>query len=169
MRILGIDPGTRLIGFGLLECSRQGSVLARDYKIVDAGVLRANLSLSLVQRVGAIHHSMYELVTQVKPNFCVIESAFMGANAQSALKLGQARGALIAAVSRCNVPIHEIAPTKVKKLMAGDGHSSKESVSEGVQRLLKVKIGKVPSDVTDAIAIALSYILSSSEFVKLNC
>ena len=168
MRILGIDPGSRVIGFGLLECSKSGSMIASQYKIMEAGVLRANLELPLVQRIGSIHQAMYDLTKQLKPNYCVIESAFMGVNAQSALKLGQARGALISAMSRCDVPIHEIAPTKVKKLMAGVGHGTKEQVSEGVQRLLKVTIPDVPSDVTDALAIALSFMLISGRSLRLR-
>ena len=160
LRILGIDPGTRLIGFGLLECARVVSIQSKDYRVIDAGVLRTDPKSSTFSRVGAIHQAMYELAIELKPTLCVIESAFFGCNPQSALKLGQARGALMAAMSRCAVPVKEIAPTKVKKIITGHGHGDKEAISLALKRLLKFQKGRLPFDVTDALAIALSYGIS---------
>lgn len=160
MRILGIDPGTRLIGFGVLDCARIVSLQTKDYKVVDAGVLRTDPKSSSFSRIGAIHQAMYEIAIELKPDLCVIESAFFGCNPQSALKLGQARGALMAAMSRCAVPVKEIAPTKVKKIITGNGHGDKEAISLAITRLLQFKRGRLPLDVTDALAIALSYGIS---------
>ena len=164
LRILGIDPGTRLIGFGLLECARVISIQSKDYKVLDAGVLRTDPKSCPLSRVGAIHEAMYELAVELKPNLCVIESAFFGCNPQSALKLGQARGALMSAMSRCAVPVKEIAPTKVKKIITGHGHGNKEDISIALSRLLKFKKGRLPFDVTDALAIALSYGISGEGY-----
>lgn len=136
------------------------SIQSKDYKVVDAGVLRTDPKSSTSSRLGAIHQAMYELAVELKPNLCVIESAFLGCNPQSALKLGQARGALIAAMSRCAIPVREIAPTKVKKIITGNGHGDKEEVSLALKHLLKFKKGRLPFDVTDALAIALSYGIS---------
>ena len=163
MRILGIDPGTRVVGFGLVQCRKSQSINPRDYSILDAGVVKADVKLSQASRLGAIHQEIFKLAEHWQPQLCVIEGAFFGRNARSALMLGQARGALIAAMARVNVPVEEIAPTKVKMVMTGRGQSEKLEVAKAVERLLRFQLGLLPFDVSDALAIALSFCLSRVE------
>lgn len=160
MKILGIDPGTRIVGFGLLECRKRYSVSPRDYRVKDAGVLKADPKLKALQRISVLHQAVYDLLNETNPDICVIESAFLGANPQSALKLGQARGAIISAFGRKSLPVAEITPTEVKKYVTGSGCSEKKNVADALFRLLNFDKGRLPYDVTDALAIAFSYPLS---------
>lgn len=151
--VLGIDPGSRIVGFGCLRSFGVGKS-----EIVDAGVIRVDTSLSQADRLGALHEAMYELVERLQPDLCVIERPFFGVNAASALKLGEARGALMSAVNRLGVAIAEITPAEVKRKIAGGGAADKEGVSRAVEMFLGFERGRMPFDVTDALAIALTHI-----------
>ncbi len=156
-RILGIDPGSRIVGFALLEKKRESSFNPRDFVIVDAGVLRADLKLSINERLGSLHNALNELVMELQPTICVFEKSFSGDNISTGIKLGLARGALMTAVMRCNVAIEEVSPTQVKKNIAGHGRTSKEDLSLALKALLGFERGLLPHDSTDAIAVALSF------------
>lgn len=158
-RILGIDPGTRVLGYGLLV-QGAGSFSLSGLKIAEAGVLRASPKLDALNRLGEIHEAVVGLLAELKPDVCVLEKAFFGINAQSALKLGEARGVLIAALARSQCSIVELTPTVVKKTICGHGHAPKELVCASIEKLLKFNRGKLPYDVTDALALALTYGLS---------
>jgi len=161
MRILGIDPGTRVVGFACIDngVAMQSARLRtpRDFRVLDAGVLRTEATSSLPDRLGALHETLYELADRWRPTVCVIEKAFYGANVASALKLGEARGALVSALRRCSIPVCEITPAEVKRMIAGNGAADKEQVSRAIELLLGFKRGKLPYDVTDALAIALTH------------
>ncbi len=157
MHILGIDPGSRIVGFASISSKVDNPYFLKDFKIEHVGVLRASLSESFVERIGALHLAMNELIEEIKPSVCVVESAFLGKNVQSALKLGQARGALMSAVARNNVRLIEVAPTFVKRTITGNGHAQKEEVSVALELLIGFKRGKLPFDASDALAIALAH------------
>ena len=156
-RILGIDPGSRVVGFALLEKKKETSFNPRDFIVADAGVLKADLTQSIILRLGALHQALHELVLELKPTICVFEKSFSGDNIATGIKLGLARGALMTAVMRCNVAIEEISPTEVKKNIAGHGRTSKEDLSFALKALLGFERGDLPFDATDAIAVALSF------------
>ncbi len=160
LRILGIDPGSRLVGFGLLASSRRDPLGPRDFRVIDAGVLRAPLSESIHVRLGLLHDTLFELLETLRPDVCVIERSFHGVNASTAIKLGEARGALLAAVSRHKIPVTEITPAEVKRTVAGGGAADKERVALAVSSLLGFQRGALPHDATDALAIALTHGLS---------
>lgn len=155
-RILGIDPGTRLVGFALLEAKKDRPMSPRDWLVVDAGVLRASPTFSVTERLSLIHESIFELMTELKPNQVAIERAFHGKNAASSIKLGEARGVLIAAARRYAVPIVEFSPAQIKKTVAGSGAATKEHIASALQSLLGFSRGGLPLDTTDAVAIALT-------------
>lgn len=156
-RILGIDPGTLLAGFALVETNKESPISPQDFRIIEAGVLRAQAHLQAWQRIGLMHSSMHELIQEFKPSVCVLENVYLAKNVQSALKLGQARGAFMSAASRCQVVVKEIASTTVKRIIAGKGHANKEQVSLALQSLLGFRKGTLPYDASDAVAIALAF------------
>jgi crossover junction endodeoxyribonuclease RuvC len=121
------------------------------------GVLKADLSLSFHSRIGKLHLALCQLIETTKPTIGVIEKAFLGPNVQSALKLGEARGALVSALTRFELPIFEVAATQVKNHITGKGHASKAQVALALKALLGTDWGKIPYDATDALAIALTF------------
>jgi crossover junction endodeoxyribonuclease RuvC len=159
-RIFGIDPGSRICGFALLTSKMVIPRSAKDFVVKECGVLRADIKLSFVERIGALHDSMYHLVRELSPTMCIIEDTFFGTNARSVIKLGQAKGALISAITRCQLEVKEITPAQVKKTIVGRGAADKEEISRAIEVLMGFKREKLPHDATDAIAIALTYGLS---------
>ncbi len=156
-RILGIDPGSRVVGFACLEALKDLPVGPKDFKVVAAGVIKPDVNDAMDERLGAIHQMLFELLGDVRPNVVAIEKAFGGVNISSALKLGEARGAIIAAVKRHALPVSEITPAQVKRLVAGSGAATKESVAAAMKALLGFDRGRFPMDVTDALAIAFCH------------
>ena len=167
-RILGIDPGSRIVGFGFLVARTERPLSPRDFRVADAGVLRAPLDLPIHARLGLLHATLFDLIGDLKPDVCVIEKAFCGANAATAIKLGEARGALLAAVSRHDVPVFEITPAEVKRIIAGGGAMRKEAVATAVEALLEFRRGDLPHDASDAVAIALTHGLNSATADRLG-
>ncbi len=161
MRIVGIDPGSRYVGFACIEAKKREPILPKDFKIIDVMTLKPDLNRSFNHRIGTLHTAVYELLVQYKPKVTVIEAAFFGINAQSALKLGQVRGAFISAVYRTKGKAAEISPNQVKKQITGNGHANKQQVSAALKHLLGFEQNHLSSDASDALAIALSYGLSS--------
>lgn len=157
MRILGIDPGSRVSGFSCIEARVPSPVLAKDFKVVDMGVVRLNAKFSHAVRITEMHSTLKTLLDEYRPQVCVIERAFCGENASSALKLGEIRGALISAVITHKVQLAEITPAQVKKIIVGNGRADKHSVAESLHQLFKINFSHFPHDATDALAIALSY------------
>lgn len=164
-RILGIDPGSKITGFCILAApySTQnglGMFQPSLIKVIDAGVIRPHYKLSHSERAGQLHNTLHQIVTEQRPHVCVIERAFTGINPNSALRLGETRGALISAVRRLNIDVEELSPTQIKKITTGQGHATKEQIARAMQTLLGFERGNLPFDVTDAMAIALSHALS---------
>ncbi|MCK5876570.1 MAG: crossover junction endodeoxyribonuclease RuvC [Candidatus Marithrix sp.] len=148
-RILGIDPGSRLTGFGIIDINRQNS------KYVTSGCIRIH-SESIPLRLKEIYTNLNQIIEQYKPDISAIEQVFMHRNAASALKLGQARGAAIVACVQNNLPVYEYAPTQIKQAVVGKGHADKIQVQHMVKVLLSLP--QTPqADAADALAVALCY------------
>lgn len=156
-RIMGIDPGTLVAGFAVVEAKTSSPMNPRDFHIVEAGVVRTPKHLSSWERIGLMHQSMHELLVEFQPKLCVLENVFFGKNVLSAITLGQARGAFISAACRSSIPVHEIASTTVKKIISGNGHAGKKEVLFALQTLIGFQKGNLPYDASDALAIALSF------------
>ncbi len=159
IRILGVDPGSRITGFGILQFPR-GTVSLRTIQVIAVGTLRSKSTLSSSERTGYLHEALYQLASQFQPQICVLEKAFTGINPHSALRLGETRGALIAAVRRLSIRVEELTPTQVKKTITGQGHATKEQIALALKYLLSFDRGELPADASDAVAIGLSYGLS---------
>lgn len=148
-RILGIDPGSRITGFGIVEC-----VDGRT-RYVESGCIRVGGG-DFVGRLKAIFDGLSEVVETYAPTEVAIERVFMHRNPDSALKLGQARGAAICAVMTEDMPVHEYAPTEIKQAIAGKGNASKVQIQHMVKVLLNLP-GTPQEDAADALAAALCH------------
>jgi crossover junction endodeoxyribonuclease RuvC len=150
-RILGIDPGSRLMGFGIIEKKHGCEPIC-----LTGGCLRL-LDKSLPVRLGVLFSHVKELVEAYQPTELAIEQVFVHKNAQSALKLGQARGAAIAAVMSANLPVYEYAARQIKQAVVGRGGADKAQIQHMIQILLKLQI-RPQADAADALAVALCHL-----------
>ena len=150
--ILGIDPGTNLLGFGIVRVDE-----ASRPNYVDMGVLDLRRMPDPYQKLEIIFEKVGALCELHHPDDMAIESPFYGRNAQVIFKLGRAQGAaMIAAISR-DIPVFEYAPRKAKMAVCGNGDASKEQVSMMVQKTLGISIGEKYLDATDALALAMCH------------
>ena len=149
MRILGIDPGSRLTGYGIIDDTSSG------FKYVASGSIRTK-SDYFPDRLKEIFDSLIEVVDLYHPEQMAIEQVFMHKNADSALKLGQARGAAICAVHTASLPVFEYAARQVKQALVGKGSAEKNQVQHMVKILLSIQ-GEMQIDASDALAIGLCH------------
>jgi crossover junction endodeoxyribonuclease RuvC len=148
-RVLGLDPGSLRTGYGVIDCSVRGE------KHVVSGCIRAT-GESFALRLHQIHQAVLALVMEYRPDEVAVEKVFMHRNADSALKLGQARGAAICAAVAHGASMHEYAPRAIKLAVVGTGAADKAQVSHMVQALLT--IGEpATADISDALAVALCH------------
>jgi len=149
MRILGIDPGSRVTGYGVIE------VTGRTAKYVDSGCIRTGGG-ALPERLKKIYLGVGEIVEHYTPQEMAVEQVFMGRNADSALKLGQARAAAIWAAFEDDIVIFEYAARQIKQALVGKGSADKTQVQHMVKILLKLQ-GNPQMDASDALAVALCH------------
>ncbi len=150
MRILGIDPGLRVTGFGVLD--KIGNQLA----YVTSGCIRTPAAGDLALRLKAILDGLREVIASARPDQVAIEIVFVNANPQSTLLLGQARGTAICAAVLNELPVSEYTALQVKQAVVGNGHAAKEQVQDMVRRLLKLA-GDPSPDAADALACAICH------------
>lgn len=153
--ILGIDPGTNVMGYGLL------SVKGTKPEMMCMGIIDLRRYSDAYLKLGHIFERVVGIIDSYHPDELAIEAPFFGKNVQSMLKLGRAQGVAIAAAIRHSVPIHEYAPMKIKMALTGNGTASKEQVAGMLQRLLKIKDDEMGQfmDSTDALAAAYCHFL----------
>ena len=160
MRILGIDPGSRITGFGVIE------VVQGKFSYVTSGCIRV-AGESLPQKLKSIFECVSEIVTEFAPTEMAIEQVFMRNNVDSALKLGQARGAAICAGVTQGLEVFEYTPTQIKQAVVGKGHADKTQVQFMVRALLKLPA--VPQeDAADALACALCHRHTHDTLIQLR-
>jgi crossover junction endodeoxyribonuclease RuvC len=147
--ILGIDPGTAALGYGIVE--RKGSLL----RAIDYGCLETSPDLAMPERLLAIHALVAELVALHDPSVVAVERLFFSRNAQTAMAVGQARGVVLLAAAQHNRPVREATPNEVKSAIAGYGAADKEQVQRMVQLVLGMTELPRPDDAADALAIAV--------------
>ena len=152
--VLGIDPGSRLTGYGVLR------VEGTRPRFLDCGCIRAT-EPDVHLRLGGIYESLRMLLDQHRPDVVAIESVFVHRNVQSALKLGQARGVSLAAVAAAGCALNEYSPAEIKQAVVGRGAADKRQVQYMVQRLLSLP-GAPGADAADALAVALCYVFRTA-------
>ena len=148
MRIIGIDPGSRATGYGVVDLD------GRKLLHVAHGIVRVSASIPQAARLAQIHRALAEVVTKFEPQCAVIERVFVARNPKSAIVLGEARGAALAALAGSGLGVDEISAREVKKAVTGNGGATKQDVQAMVGRLLGL-VPAPPSDAADALAIAI--------------
>lgn len=149
--ILGVDPGTNVMGFGIIQ------IIGSKITLIEAGVLSMKKEKDLGVRLKMIFDKMIEIIEQHHPDELAIEAQFFGQNVQSMLKLGKAQGVAIAAALSRSIPFEEYAPKKIKMSITGKGTASKEQVAKMLCHILKVKTLPEPLDATDGLATAVCH------------
>ncbi len=149
-RLLGIDPGSRLTGFGIIDWQ------ARKAAYISSGCVRINYKASLDQRLLEIFNAVEQLITTYQPSHLAIEKVFMHKNADAAIKLGQARGVAIACAAKQGLKFAEYSPNEIKQAVVGRGHADKQQVQHMVKVLLNLP-GTPQADAADALAVALCH------------
>lgn len=149
--ILGIDPGTRVTGYGVIETD------LHTFTLLDFGCIRPPAKLSLHERYRVIHEGVEHLLDTFPANAISLETQFVSRNAQSALKLGMAKGVALLAATKRNIPIFEYAPKKAKLAVTGSGSATKEQVQRMIQTLLNLSELPTPEDAADALALAIAH------------
>lgn len=149
--ILGIDPGTVIMGFGLI------GIHDKQPELLDMGALRLQRLSNPYERLRNIHDKVTALISQYQPHHFAIEAPFYGKNVQSMLKLGRAQGVAIAAAMHAGLPVCEYSPKKIKLSVTGNGNASKEQVWQMLRYTLHFQEKPDYFDATDAVAIALCH------------
>ncbi len=162
--ILGIDPGTNIMGFGLI------SVQGKQVKLLEMGVLRMDKIEDHAIKLKMIFRFTDELIVKWKPDEVAAEAPFFGKNVQSMLKLGRAQGVALAAALNRDLPVAEYSPRKIKQSITGKGAASKEQVALMLQQILKIRDEDMPAkmDATDGLAAAICHYFQRETSDKLS-
>lgn len=156
-RILGIDPGLHITGYGVIDLVSCNRVL--EPKLVEGGTVRARDSDAFPLRLQTLFDGISEVLREHTPDVVVIEELFSTyAHPRSALLMAHARGVLMLAAQLQNVPVHGFTPNEVKQVVTGNGHATKSNVQMAVKTRLKLNAAPHPPDVADALAIALCFV-----------
>lgn len=151
IRILGLDPGLRHTGWGLIE--KDGARV----RFIAAGVINPDTMPDLPQRLAELYRDVVAVIAEWTPDEAAIEETFVNKNPNSTLKLGQARGVVMLAPALVGLPVAEYTPNQIKKMVVGAGHAEKSQVDLMVRTLLKTAPENMPPDASDALAIALCH------------
>ena len=160
MRILGIDPGIAIVGFGLIESDR-GTMRMLQY-----GAVTTEAGLPLATRLVQIEDDMRALIQQLRPDEIAIEELFFSKNITTGIAVAHGRGVVLCTAERLGVPIFEYTPMQVKQAVVGYGLADKKQVMDMTRRLLKLKAVPRPDDAADALAIALCHARSATSLLR---
>ena len=151
MRILGLDPGLRHTGWGVIDKT------GNRFIFVAAGVINPDVDLSLAKRLSELHESLIKVIQDYCPDAVSVEETFVNKNPSSTLKLGQARGVVLMTPASMNIDVAEYTPNQIKKAITGVGHAEKVQVDMMVHKLVSNVPEKLPPDAADALAMALCH------------
>lgn len=155
--ILGIDPGTTIMGYGLIRCED------KNVELIHYGVVNLSKIKDGMRKLKMIFERSLHLIEQYHPDELAIESQFYGKNVQSMLKLGRAQGISIAAALYREIPVFEYAPKRIKQAITGNGNASKEQVAAMLSRLLSINESHEYLDATDGLAVALAHFYTGNK------
>ena len=159
MRILGIDPGYGITGFGVIDADRS------KQQLVTCGAITTPAGLDFSARLEIIYHDMRSLLDSVKPDAVAIEELFFGQNVTTGIGVAQSRGVILLAIQQAGVPIYQYKPMQVKQSVVGYGNATKHQVQDMTKRILHLNATPKPDDAADAIAIALCHARSSTSLL----
>jgi len=152
MRVLGIDCGSRVTGYGVIDSDGGECCMVR------CGAIKTKSSDPLSNRLRSIHNAIVEIIRDLEPEAAAFESLFYATNVQSALKLGYVRGVSMFAAAEANLPVFEYSPLEVKSAVTGYGRAEKNQVQQMVRALLKLEASPEPYDASDALAVAICHV-----------
>jgi len=150
-KILGVDPGTQITGWGLIELS------GNQYKLIEFGAIKTKAKDSLPEKYLSIFEGIETILKLYKPDALSVETQYVHKNVQSALKLSMARGSVLIASAKNKVPVFEYTPSKAKQAVTGNGSASKMQIGRMMQLLLHLKELPSPEDAADALALAITH------------
>ena len=160
MRILGIDPGYGITGFGVIEAQRG------KQSLVSCGAITTPAGMDFSVRLEMIYNDMVSLLEQAKPDAVAIEELFFGHNVTTAIGVAQSRGVILLAIRQANLPVYQYKPMQVKQAVVGYGNATKHQVQDMTKRLLHLEKLPKPDDAADAIAIALCHARSATSLLS---
>jgi crossover junction endodeoxyribonuclease RuvC len=152
--VLGIDPGTATLGYGVVSGGPGGAT-----RLIECGVVRTQATEALPARLATIFEAVSALIERHRPDALAVEGIFHGKNARSALILGHGRGVVLLAAAQAGLAVAEISPAEVKRATTGTGAASKAQVADMVTRLLRLVEAPKPADAADGVAIALTHLM----------
>ena len=159
MRILGIDPGYGITGFGIVDAQRS------NYQLLQYGAITTPAGTDFPLRLQMIYNDMTELLQVSKPDVVAIEELFFGQNVTTGIGVAQSRGVILLAIQQAGIPIYQYKPAQVKQSVVGYGNATKHQVQDMTRRLLHLQSVPKPDDAADAIAIALCHARSSTSLL----
>lgn len=151
MRILGIDPGYAIVGYGVID------YIGRDMKLAAMGAITTAADMPFERRLLAIFEDMKVLIQQFKPEAMSIEQLYFNSNQKTGINVAEARGVILLAAVQAGLPIYEYTPLQVKSSIAGHGMAEKQQVQEMTKKLLHLKAVPKPDDTADAVALAMTH------------
>ncbi len=160
MRILGIDPGVAIVGFGVVD-SEGGT-----QRMVQYGAINTPANTPLAARLVQIEQDLMELLDQFKPDEVAIEELFFSKNITTGIAVAHARGVILATVEKAGIPLYEYTPMQVKQAVVGYGLAEKNQVMDMTKRLLKLRSVPKPDDAADALAIAICHARSATSLLR---
>ena len=162
MRVLGIDPGSETLGWGVVEDA------GIKYSLVDFGIVRSNAKQAFSKRLLKVYRGVEEVVDKYSPDVLAVEDTFYAVNVGVALKLGQVRGVMLLLAEQRGIEIAEYSPRLIKQTVVGYGAAEKHQVQEMVKMLLRMKTVPTPHDAADALAIAICHFHHAGMKTKLK-
>lgn len=156
MRILGIDPGTGILGFGVVDIDAKGKA-----SMVDAGVIRTPVKETDSNRLSTIYDELHEIITDLKPQVMSVEKLFFAQNVTTAMSVAQARGVVLLCGKQHGMELFEYTPLQIKQALTGYGRADKKQIQEMVRVVLGLKEVPKPDDCADALAAAICHSMTS--------
>ena len=151
MRILGIDPGYAILGYGIIE------MRGNRFKVIDYGAVTTEVGMEMPDRLKVLYNSLMELIGRFEPEVASVEELFFNTNAKTAILVGQARGVALLACSNSGLEIAEYTPLQIKQALVGNGRAEKKQVQFMVKTILNLKEAPKPDDTADALAAAICH------------
>jgi len=156
LRILGIDPGSSICGYGCIEIADSGFQHPKNFRIIEVGTIKPPQKNDFLQRLLIIHQEIDSIMVRLKPEVVAIEKVFAKININSTIKLSEIRGAIFSSVLKHTKQVYSTSPASVKKAITGQGRASKDQVELALKSLMQFDRGNLSQDASDAMAIAVS-------------
>jgi crossover junction endodeoxyribonuclease RuvC len=155
IRVLGIDPGLNITGYGVLERNEKNP---KQPRVIEAGVVRGKSKQSIEERLAEIHTGVAEVIAALKPNVMALEQLYSHvAHPRTSILMGHARGVICLAAAEAGIPVVHYPSTQIKRILTGNGRASKEQMQSAIQRELRLDEVPDPPDVADALAVAVCH------------